>query len=180
MALEKREAHTIEHIENLPQGKRAELIDGEIYMMSAPNTRHQRISGFLHIRIGSYIESRKGKCEVFASPFAVYLSNDQYNYVEPDLSVICDLDKLDEKGCHGAPDLVIEIVSPGSRQMDYLVKLLKYQQAGVREYWIVDPIDESIMVYFFEKERMEKYTFQDNVKVNIYEELSIDFSELNS
>lgn len=180
MAVIKREPYTINDIEELPDGQRAELLDGEIYMMSPPNTSHQRLSMFLSLKIGSYIQKKQGKCEIFAAPFAVYLNDDDYNYVEPDLSIICESNKIDKKGCHGAPDFVAEIVSTSSRQMDYLTKLFKYQQAGVREYWIVDPKDKSIIVYFFEKELIEKYTFQNQVKVNIYEDLSIDFSELNS
>ena len=174
-----KEAYTIEYIENLPDGQRAELLDGEIYRMAPPNTKHQRLSMFLSIRLGAYIENNRGRCEIFAAPFAVYLNDDDYNYVEPDLAVICDSDKIDKKGCHGAPDFIVEIVSPSSRQMDYLTKLIKYQQAGVREYWIVDPEKKLVMVYFFEGEIIEQYTFEERVKVNIYEDLWIDFSELN-
>lgn len=180
MALAQKEPYTLEYIENLPEGERAELIDGDVYMMAPPNTMHQRISGFLHIKIGSYIERKKGKCEVFAAPFAVYLNDDDYNYVEPDLSVICDSDKVDKKGCHGAPDLIMEIVSPSSRRMDYLIKLNQYQKAGVREYWVIDPADKSVLVYDFKQENVEKYTFKDRVKVGIYEDLWIDFSEFKN
>lgn len=179
MALAQKEPYTLEYIENLPEGERAELIDGDVYMMAPPNTMHQRISGFLHIKIGSYIEKKKGRCEVFAAPFAVYLNDDDYNYVEPDLSVICDSDKVDKKGCHGAPDLIMEIVSPSSRRMDYLIKLNQYQKTGVREYWIIDPADESVLVYDFKQENVEKYTFKERVKAGIYEDLWIDFSELS-
>lgn len=183
MALAEKELYTnavsIEYIKELPEGKRAELINGEIYMMAPPNTRHQRLSMFLSLKIGAYIEKKKGKCEVFAAPFAVYLNNDDYNYVEPDLCVVCDSDKIDQDGCHGAPDFIIEIVSPSSRKMDYIIKLYKYQQAGVREYWVVDPKDKSILVYFFEEEIFKKYKFKNQVKVNIYEDLEIDFSEFN-
>lgn len=179
MALAQKEPYTLEYIENLPEGERAELIDGDVYMMAPPNTMHQRISMFLSFKFSSYIEKQKGRCEVFAAPFAVYLNDDDYNYVEPDLSVICDSDKVDKKGCHGAPDLVMEIVSPSSRHMDYLVKLNQYQKTGVREYWIIDPADESVLVYDFEQENVEKYTFKERVKAGIYEDLWIDFSELS-
>lgn len=178
MPLLKEKVYTIEDIYALPEGERAELIDGQIYYMSPPNTRHQRISSILSRKIGNYIDDNKGKCEVFAAPFAVYLDEKTNTYVEPDVSVICDSDKLDDRGCKGAPDWIIEIVSPSSRRMDYYTKLFKYRTAGVREYWIVDPTKNQIMVYDFENEDTEQYTFQDSIKVGIYEELRIDFAEM--
>ena len=174
MPLLKEKVYTIEDIYALPEGERAELIDGQIYYMSPPNTRHQRISSILSRKIGNYIDDNKGKCEVFAAPFAVYLDEKTNTYVEPDVSVICDSDKLDDRGCKGAPDWIIEIVSPSSRRMDYYTKLFKYRTAGVREYWIVDPTKNQIMVYDFENEDTEQYTFQ----VGIYEDLRIDFTEM--
>ena len=90
--------------------------------------------------------------------------------------MICDTSKLDEKGCHGAPDWIIEIVSPGSKSMDYFTKLMKYQAAGVREYWIVNPVKEQIMVYQFEEgsvKEVETYSFDEDVPVGIYEDFSI-------
>ncbi len=168
-ALEREEIYTIDDIYALPDGMRAELLDGKMYYMATPNRTHQKISMFLSRTIGNYIELEGGECEVYAAPFAVFLNNDNVNYVEPDISVICDQSKLDEKGCHGAPDWIIEIVSPGSKSMDYLKKLFKYQMSGVREYWIVDPTIERIMVYWFDKEMIEQYSFGDNVPVGIYE-----------
>ena len=103
---------TIDDIYALPDGKRAELIDGQLYYMAPPNTKHQRILSFLHLEIGNYIRENKGTCEVFPAPFAVFLSADNSKYLEPDISVICDINKLNDHGCHGAPDWVIEIVSP--------------------------------------------------------------------
>ena len=97
--------------------------------------------------------------------------------MEPDISVICDKNKLNDKGCSGAPDWIIEIVSPSSRRMDYYIKLFKYRAAGVREYWIVDPDKNRIMVYNFDNEDTADYTFSDIVKVGIYEDFSIDFSQ---
>lgn len=178
MPLSKERVYTIEDIYALPEGERAELIDGQIYYMSPPDTRHQRISTRLVSAIGRYIGEHKGKCEVFAAPFAVYLDEKTNTYVEPDVSVICDPDKLDDRGCKGAPDWIIEIVSPASRRMDYYTKLFKYRTAGVREYWIVDPLKEQILVYDFENEDTEQYTFQDSIKVGIYEDLRIDFAKM--
>lgn len=179
MELRKEEIYTTEFIEALPDGERAELINGDIYFMAPPRVRHQRMVSILHAKIFNYIESRKGSCEVFPAPFAVYLNNDAYTYVEPDISVICDKNKLDDKGCNGAPDWVIEIVSPNSKKMDYVIKLFKYKTSGVREYWIVDPEKDRITVYYFEDNFMEEYSFKDKVKVNIYDDFEIDFSQVN-
>lgn len=172
-ALKKEQIYTIDDIYALPEGERAELIDGKIYYMAPPSLTHQRISGKLHQKIANYIDSNNEKCEVLAAPFAVFLNDDDINYVEPDISVICDRSKLDDKGCHGAPDWVIEIVSPSSKPRDYMVKLFKYRTAGVREYWIVDPEKEMVMVYRFEKETMEEYSFGEDVPVGIYEDFAI-------
>lgn len=172
-ALRKEEIYTIDDIYALPNGERAELIDGKIYYMAPPNTRHQRLVHFFDREIGNYIQSKNGECEVFPAPFAVFLNEDNTNYVEPDLSVICDKNKITDKGCKGAPDWVIEIVSPGNKPMDYFTKLFKYRTAGVREYWIVDPTKERIIVYGFEKETMEEYSFGEDVPVGIYEGFSI-------
>ena len=120
-----------------------------------------------------YIIKNNGECEVLPAPVAVFLNKDDKNYVEPDISVICDKDKITDKGCNGAPEWVIEVVSQGTKEMDYFKKLFKYQASRVREYWIVDPIKEIIMVYRFEKETMEEYSFGEDVPVGIYEGFSI-------
>ncbi|MCM1050189.1 MAG: Uma2 family endonuclease [Clostridiales bacterium] len=172
-ALKKEEVYTIEDIYKLPDGERAELIDGKIYNMAPPNTRHQTLVMELSYQINDYIKHNNGQCKVFPAPFAVFLNKDDINYVEPDISVICDLTKLDDKGCHGAPDWIIEIVSPNSRSMDYIKKMLKYETTGVREYWIVDSDKGQIMVYQFEKEKVEQYSFGENVPVGIYEGFDI-------
>ncbi len=166
--------YTIDDIYALPEGKRAELIDGQIYYMAPPGRTHQQISGYLHSAIYSHIKEAHGNCEVYASPFAVFLNKDRINYVEPDLSVICDTSKLDEKGCHGAPDWVIEIVSPSSKARDYMIKLLKYCTAGVREYWIVDPTKKMVSVYQIEQELVEQYSFGEDIPVGIWENFSIN------
>lgn len=172
--------YTIADIEALPEGERAELIDGKMYMMAAPTATHQRLISFLHLKIANYINEKKGKCEVFLSPFSVYL-NETNNYVEPDLIVVCDKDKVDEKGCHGGPDLAIEIVSPSSKRMDYVMKLFKYRTYRVREYWIVDAQKERIQVYNLEQGDMDEFSFSDKVPVGIYDgDLEIDFSEVLS
>ena len=173
--------YTVDDIYALPDGERAELIDGQIYYMAPPNTKHQRISGRLYQAIANYIDSKNGECEIFAAPFAVFLNkNSNNNYVEPDISVICDPAKLTDKGCSGAPDWIVEIVSPSSTGHDYIHKLQLYAEAGVREYWIVDPMEQRIVVYHLEQEAFDVnfYTFQDQVKAGIYEDFWIDFREI--
>lgn len=125
--------------------------------------------------------SPRGSCEVYYAPFAVKLFEDRKNILEPDISVIYDPNKLTDRGCNGAPNWIIEIISPGNPEHDYIKKLNLYKDAGVREYWIVDPRDEKVFVYYFEQEefKVDMYTFQNRIKVNIYEDLWIDFQELN-
>uniref|UniRef100_UPI004057A1B5 Uma2 family endonuclease n=1 Tax=Acetatifactor sp. TaxID=1872090 RepID=UPI004057A1B5 len=171
--------HTIEDIYALPEGERAELIDGRIYYMAPPSRKHQDIAGELFGTIREYIKSNHGSCKPYIAPFAVFLTEDDNNYVEPDISVICDPNKLNDKGCVGAPDWIIEIVSPGSRHIDYFTKLFKYRTAGVREYWIVDPDKNRVTVYTFESDSMEEYAFTDNVPSGIYPGFSINLSKLN-
>lgn len=179
MSLPQKQDYTIDDIYALPDGQRAELIDGEMYMMAPPKTIHQRISGALHAAIYQYIKSQKGSCEVFAAPFAVFLNKDNKNYVEPDISVICDKDKIDDRGCNGAPDWIIEITSPSDPHRDYGIKLFKYRTAGVREYWIVNPLTQIVTVYDLENEiGTNQYTFNDSIPVCIYDDLSIQISNL--
>ena len=174
--------YTEEDYYNLPENKRAELIDGQFYSISAFSRIHQKVLSALHIYIGNYINTKGGVCEVYPAPFAVKLFDNQNDtIVEPDISVICDPNKLTDRGCTGAPDWIIEIVSPGNSSHNYVYKLNLYEKAGVREYWIVNPQKKSIYVYYLEKTQFETtpYTFQDKIKVNIYEDLWIDFSKLD-
>ena len=180
MPLMKQEIYTLEDIFTLPEGERAELLEGELYMMAPPSTGHQRLVHFFDKKIGNYIDAHHGKCEVFPAPFGVFLKDDKGNdaYVEPDISVVCDPDKLDNKGCHGAPDWVIEIVSQSSQRMDYLTKLFKYRTAGVREYWIVNPMKRTVLVYLFgENEDSTQYLFEDEIPVEIYPDFTMRISE---
>lgn len=179
MALAQEKVYTIEDIYALPDGQRAELIDGRIYNMAPPNRIHQKISWKLHQTIANYIASQKGSCEVYAAPFSVFLNKDDKNYVEPDISVICDQNKLDDTGCIGAPDWIIEITSPSNPENDYGIKLFKYRTAGVREYWIVNPQKRAVIVYDFEQEkRTNHYSFEDTISVCIFEDLSICIADL--
>ena len=147
MPLPKEETYTTKDIYALPAGERAELIDGKIYDMAPPSRIHQKLVQQFSRIIGNYIADNKGACEVYPAPFAVFLNQDDKTYVEPDVTVVCDADRLDDKGCNGAPDWIVEIVSPGSYRMDYLIKLFKYRTAGVKEYWIVNPMKETVQTY---------------------------------
>ena len=179
MPLPQEKTYSIEDIYALPDGKRAELIDGKMYMMAPPNRIHQKLVNRLSQTITNYIDSRHGDCEVYPAPFAVFLNEDDQNYVEPDISVICNSDKLNENGCYGAPDWVIEIASPSTSRIDYGIKLFKYRSAGVREYWIVNPQKETVMVYDLENsEKSDQYDFDDVISVCIYNDLTIQLSKL--
>ena len=179
MALLQEKIYTIEDIYSLPEGQRAELIDGQIYMMAPPNARHQDIIFSLSRKIADYIDENKGTCKIYLAPYAVFLNADDKNYVEPDISVICDKNKLDDKGCHGAPDWIVEVVSPSTQRMDYSVKLFKYRTAGVREYWIVNPLKKVVQTYSFEgEEDSNAFLFDEEIPVHIFDGLTIKVSEL--
>lgn len=157
----------------------AELVDGVWYDMAPPGFLHQKISAQLGRVIGNYIEAQHGDCQVLSAPFAVFLNADDKTYVEPDISVICDESKLNEYGCNGAPDWVLEIVSKSSQRMDYFIKLFKYRTAGVREYWIVNPMKRTVQVYSFEgEEDSEQFSFEDEIAVGIYPGFQIRIADL--
>lgn len=156
---------------------RYELINGEITALAAPSEIHQHIIGEVYAELRNYIRSNTGKCRPILSPFDVVL--DEKNVVQPDILVVCDRDKLDGKRCNGSPDLVIEVTS-SNYSRDYIEKLALYKSAGVREYWIVDPSYERVLVYFFEKSNSPYiYTFDKTIPVGIYNgNLKINISEL--
>lgn len=179
MSLPQERSYTTEYIYSLPEGQRAELIDGQIYNMAPPNFLHQKLIMELSAAIHQYIKSKKENCEVLPAPFAVFLNQDNQNYVEPDISIICDKNKLDKQGCTGAPDWIIEIASPSTERMDYGIKLFKYRSAGVREYWIVNPLKQTVMVYDFQDNLGTKqYSFDEAIPVCIYQDLTICVSQL--
>lgn len=179
MALQQEKIYTIDDIYALPEGQRAELIDGRIYNMAPPARIHQKLITELVSALHQYIRNNNGNCEVYPAPFAVFLNADDRNYVEPDISVICDKSKLTEKGCNGAPDLIMEVVSPSTQQMDYGIKLFKYRTAGVREYWIINPVTRIVNVYDLEKEAGTcQYRFNDEISVCIFNGFSVQLSEL--
>ena len=147
--------------------------------MAQPSRKHQRITGELFRKISDYISENRGACEANSAPFAVFLNANDWNFVEPDLSVVCDPNKLNDRGCVGTPDWIIEIVSPAIRRMDYGTKLFKYRSAGVREYWIADPDKDRVMVYNFEVDTVDEYTFTDDIPAGIYPGFSVNLSKLN-
>lgn len=182
MALAESKIYTEDDYYNIPEDVRAELIDGYLlYNMASPSRIHQFILSELHGTIYNYIKSKGGSCRVVPAPFAVKLNEDRNTIVEPDISVVCDPSKFTDHGCTGAPDWIIEIVSPSNSSHDYVTKLNLYLETGVREYWIVDPEKQKIFVYYLEEEGfdVETYTFEDTIKVKIYDDLEIDFKELD-
>ena len=168
--------YTVKDIYSLPDGQRAELINGDLYMMAPPSRLHQQIAGEIYRQTANHISENKGRCRAYIAPFAVFPDADDKTYTEPDISVVCDESKLNEMGCNGAPDWIVEIVSPSSRKMDYMVKLFKYQAAGVREYWIVEPGERTVTVYSFEDNDLHRYSFNELVKSGIIQSLLIDLS----
>ena len=132
----------------------------------------------LYLLFAQFVQGQKGPCKVIVSPFDVQLDRDDRTMVEPDLMVICDRDKIQMRCCYGAPDMVIEIVSPSSRRKDLILKTQKYMDAGVREYWVIDPDNRQILVYDFAHERYPViYGFGDTVPVGIWDgRLEVDFN----
>lgn len=167
---------TLEQYNTLPENIRAEVFQGILYNMASPSQVHQDISRELLYALTDYIKKKNGSCKAYAAPFDVVLNHRPLTVVQPDLMVICDKNKLDGKRCNGAPDFIIEIVSPGNASDDYIKKLYYYQNHGVREYWIVDPNRLLVTVNYFEGNRIAvQYPFDAAVKVNIYDDLFIDF-----
>ncbi len=156
--------------------ERTELRDGEIVAMAPPSWKHQNLSYGLRRSIDDFIRENRGNCRVNE---AVGVQLDEHNLVIPDVVVICDPSKIDDKRCHGAPDWVIEVLST-NRSDDLIHKLWLYKEAGVREYWIVDPKNEKTLVYFFEKNDLpDIYTFDTEIPVSIYDrKLSIRIADL--
>lgn len=155
--------------------ERWERIDGIIYDMSpAPSSEHQRLSRQLTLAIGSYLKGKK--CELFYSPFDVYLNaDDQGDYVQPDLAVICDPAMIRVNGCYGAPDWVVEILSPSTGVKDKTTKLRAYKSAGVREYWIMDPVHQFVEVHDLQNNVFPTvYGKDETVTVGIFNDLQIN------
>ena len=171
------------------EGERAEIIDGEVILMApSPARVHQGISMELSSQLHAYLKGKK--CKVYAAPFDVRLfevdgdrPEDVDTVVEPDITVVCDPAKLDERGCKGAPDMVVEILSPSTQRHDRFTKFSLYQRAGVREYWIVDPDIRIVQSFVLEDGRYSVKEFGaagDKIKVNVLEDCVIDLAEIFS
>lgn len=170
---------TLEQYEALPEDIRVEVFEGVVYDMSSPSQDHQTISTELTTILNNYIKSKNGTCRVFHAPFDVKLNDDPLTIVQPDLMIICDRNKLDGKRCNGAPDFIIEIASPSNATDDYIRKLFYYKNYGVREYWIVDTRRKTVTVNYFEGDIVNvQYSFDSTIKVNIYDDLYISFSDI--
>jgi Uma2 family endonuclease len=164
----------------LPEGTRVELIDGKFYDMAAPTTVHQGIGFEICYQLKNYVTENGGKCVPFIAPTDVQLDCDDKTMVQPDVLVVCDRSKITRERVVGAPDLVVEIVSPSNVITDVLIKLYKYKNAGVREYWIVFPDEKMVMVYNFEQGTSPvEYTFADSIPVGIWDgKCKIDFERI--
>ena len=171
--------YTVEDVEALPENRRVELINGVLYDMATPTTTHQRLVQRLSYELYRFIQEHKGTCEVFPAPFGVYLTNDNRYLLEPDVTVVCDPQKIDEKGCHGTPDFVAEVVSKNTQNRDYGIKLFKYRTEGVREYWIVNPLVHTVTVYRFdaEEEAAVVYGMDEEIPVGIFEGLTVQLED---
>ena len=168
---------------------RRELIDGLIHIMSAPKLIHAKISREITVAMGWFIKKRKGKCQIFHAPFDVrFPKNNETaddkveNVVQPDICVVCDPSKLDERGCIGAPDLMVEVLSPSTAKLDWEKKFDLYEASGVREYWIVDPKEKAIHIFLLQPDGKYNsgtvYHGAQKAPVHIFEGLEIDLGEL--
>ncbi len=189
MELPEKEHYTYSDYLEWDKDGRIEIIEGELIMMGAPARIHQKIVTELARQFGNFLEGKK--CEVYVSPFTVRLfeKNDDNSdsvdtVVEPDLSIICDLDKLDKQGCKGAPDMIIEILSPSTMRHDRFVKFNLYQKAGVKEYWIISPEEQSVQVFLLNDNGLyvqdNVYDQNDIAKVNSLRGCFIELSKLFS
>lgn len=184
MPVPQEKRYTVADVMEWNDGERWELISGVPVMMAPPARIHQKISGEIFAQLHEYLKDKT--CEVYPAPFAVRLFEQEHDtpksvntLVEPDISVICDLSKLDDTGCKGAPDLIIEVLSPSSQRHDRVTKFNLYLNAGVREYWIVDPVQKDVQSFVLEDGRFaakEFGTSGDQIRVNVLDGCTIDLS----
>ena len=168
-----------------PEDERWEIIDGVPYLQAAPTPMHQEVLMELSKQIAVYLTGKN--CNIYPAPFCVRLplgyeksEKEVKNVVEPDISIVCDKSKIDDKGYNGAPDMIIEIISPSSIKKDRFVKFNLYEKAGVKEYWIVEPDQKLVSVFLLQKNerfsRPEMYTEEDGINISIFPDLIIDLS----
>ncbi|MDA8222986.1 MAG: Uma2 family endonuclease [Desulfitobacterium hafniense] len=164
-----------------PEDERWELIDGVPYNMTpSPTPKHQEILGELFRILANWLTGNR--CRVYMAPFDVRLGGSEQpdsvidKVVQPDISVVCDPQKIDERGCLGAPDMIIEILSPSTFKKDLGIKLGLYESSGVKEYWVVHPLDETVMVFRLQNGQYGKpavYSVPDEVPVELFENFII-------
>ena len=174
-------AYTWEDYLALPDEMRVELIDGVVYDLGAPLGSHQLLAGAMYALIRDFIRGRKGECMPFIAPVDVRLDCDDRTVVQPDVLILCDKSKFRKKYIMGAPDFCLEVLSPSTRSKDMFIKLNKYRDAGVREYWMVDPVKKMILTYLFDHgDEFAVYGFRDSIPVGIFGgDLRIDFAEID-
>lgn len=186
MPLPKEDHYSYADLLSWEEGERWELIGGVPCLLASPTYTHQMIVGEIHRQISTYLRGKT--CKAILSPFDVRLfetqgstDNDVDTVVVPDMSIVCDRNKLDNRGCKGAPDMVVEVLSPSTQRRDRLIKLNLYQRAGVREYWIVDPDSKTVQVYLLRDGLLqitEVYSAEDRAKVNVLEDCHVDLTSV--
>ena len=174
------EEKTIEDYLALPEGTRVELIDGKFYDMAAPTTDHQDVAGELYIELKMHIRKNKGSCHPYIAPVDVRLDCDDKTMVRPDVLIVCDKNKITKARIEGAPDFIAEVISPSNFYMDTMKKYKKYNKAGVREYWVISPELEKVIVTRFDLDEDQKeYSFDDDIPVGIWNgECVINFKKM--
>lgn len=179
-AMKQQGEYTLEDYYEIPDDIRVELIDGVFYNMTAPTSPHQLIAGFIYAKLLGHVMGNKGTCLPMISPLDIQLDCDDKTMVQPDVIIVCDRDKIINRCVYGAPDFVIEVLSKSTRKKDMVTKLNKYMNAGVREYWMIDPINKKVIVYDFEHEEYPViYGFDAKIPVQIWDgECVIDFQEV--
>ncbi len=172
--------YTLDDYYALPDDQRVELIDGYFFEMNSPTFGHQSIGGEIYRQIANFIMEHGGSCRPFIAPVDVQLDCDNKTMVQPDVGIICDPSKIKRFGIYGAPDFIVEVLSPSTQKKDMITKLVKYADAGVREYWLVDFPRQKVLVYSFEKDEFPViYGFNQPIPLGIYDgKLKIDFSNI--
>ena len=173
--------YTVRDYGKVPENLRVELIDGQLFYMEAPTPLHQEIASAVFLELRSYVKENRGPCRVLMSPIDVQLDCDEQTMLQPDVAVFCRRDRIRRWGVYGSPDLVVEVLSPGTRKKDMFLKTYKYERAGVREYWIVDPEKKYVIVHYFNDQSIPAiYGFHAQIPVRIWNgECVIDMAAIS-